>query len=64
MVKGAWARLLVGTGKTRAVLHDAKERAAVGEDLADAQRSLAVSWVPYPCMNSLRGRCTLCWRAR
>lgn len=34
MVKGAWARILVGSGKTRAVLHDAKERAAVGEDLA------------------------------
>ena len=31
MVKGAWARILVGTGRTRAVLHDAKEKAGAGE---------------------------------
>lgn len=31
MVKGAWARILVGTGNARAVLHDARERAGAGE---------------------------------
>lgn len=31
MVKGAWARILVGKDKTRAALHGAKEKAGAGE---------------------------------
>ena len=31
MVKGAWARILVGKDKTRAALHEAKEKAGAGE---------------------------------
>lgn len=31
MVKGAWSRILVGTGKTRAVLYDARDKAGAGE---------------------------------
>lgn len=31
LVKRGWARILVSTGKTRAALHDVKERAADGE---------------------------------
>lgn len=32
LARGAWARILVGTEKTRAVLHDAKEKASVGKE--------------------------------
>lgn len=31
LVKGAWARILVGKDKTRAALHGAKEKAGAGK---------------------------------
>lgn len=31
LVKGAWARILVGKDRTKAALNDAKEKAGVGE---------------------------------
>lgn len=36
LVKGAWARILVGKDKTRAALHEAKEKAGAGEELSHA----------------------------
>lgn len=31
LVKGAWAKVLVGKDKTRAALHEAKQKAGVGK---------------------------------